>query len=176
MEAWANVLGHVARSRLILKAKAFADPAVSERLLAFFADRNIHPDRIELRGWTATQAEHQAIFREIDVALDTFPYGGVISTCEALWMGLPVVSLMGDRVLGRYGGAFLEAVGLPELAAADIDTYVERAAGLAADLDRLAALRATLRQRMASSRLCNGPAFARAVEGAYRRMWRNWSS
>ncbi len=176
LEAWANVLGHVGNSRLILKAKAFADPAVAERLLAFFADRNIHPDRIDLRGWTATQAEHQAIFREIDIALDTFPYGGVISTCEALWMGLPVVSLMGDRVLGRYGGAFLEAVGLPELAAGDVDTYVERAAGLAKDLGALAVLRATLRQRMASSRLCNGPAFARAVEGAYRRMWRSWSA
>ena len=84
LEAWANVLGHVAHSRLVLKAKAFSDPAVAERLLAFFADRNIHPDRIDLRGWTATHAEHQAIFREIDIALDTFPYGGVISTCEAL--------------------------------------------------------------------------------------------
>lgn len=176
LEAWANVLGHVEHSRLILKAKAYDDPAVAERLFAFFDSRNIHPDRIELRGWTATQAEHLAIFREIDIALDTFPYGGVISTCEALWMGVPVVSLKGDRVLGRYGGAFLESVGLPELAADDLDSYVERAAGLAEDTVKLAALRATLRQRMASSRLCNGPAFARAVEGAYRRMWRSWAA
>ncbi len=176
LEAWANVLGHVEHSRLILKAKAYEDPAVAERLLAFFDARNIHPDRILLRGWTATQGEHLAIFREIDIALDTFPYGGVISTCEALWMGVPVVSLNGDRVLGRYGGIFLEAVGLPELAVDDVDTYVERAAGLAEDTARLAVLRATLRQRMASSRLCNGPAYARAVEGAYRRMWRSWSA
>lgn len=90
-------------------------------------------------------------------------------------MGVPVVSLMGERVLGRYGGVFLEAVGLPKLVATDVDTYVEAAAGIAEDLSKLAALRATLRQRVVSSRLCDGPAFARAVEGAYRRMWRAWS-
>jgi predicted O-linked N-acetylglucosamine transferase (SPINDLY family) len=173
LEAWANILGHVPHARLILKAKAYQDKAAAERLLDFFASSNIHPDRIDLRGWTATQESHLAIFREIDIALDPFPYGGVISTCEALWMGVPVVSLVGDRVLGRYGGAFLDAVGLPDLAASDVDAYVERAAGLADDLGTLAALRATLRQRMASSRLCDGPAFARAVEGAYRRMWRS---
>ncbi len=175
LEAWSNILGHVDHSRLILKAKAFEDAAVAERLLAFFDSRNIHPDRIDLRGWTATQADHLAIFREIDIALDRFPYGGVISTCEALWMGVPVVSLMGGRVLGRYGAVFLETVGLPELATRDLDTYVERAAGLAEDPARLAVLRATLRQQMASSRLCHGPAFARGIEGAYRRMWRSWA-
>lgn len=175
LAVWANILGHVPHSRLVLKAKAYQDPAVADRLLAFFADRNIHPDRIDLRGWAATQEDHLAIFREIDVALDPFPYGGVISTCEALWMGVPVVSLMGERVLGRYGGVFLEAVGLPQFVATDVDTYVEAAAGIAEDLSKLAALRATLRQRVVSSRLCDGPAFARAVEGAYRRMWRAWS-
>ena len=176
LAVWANILGHVPHSRLILKAKAYQDRAVADRLLGFFDDRNIHPDRIDLRGWTATQEDHLAVFREIDIALDPFPYGGVISTCEALWMGVPVVSLMGERVLGRYGGVFLEAVGLPELAAADVDRYVESAAGIAEDLPRLAALRATLRQRMVASRLCDGPAFARAIEGAYRRMWRAWSA
>ena len=176
LAAWANVLGHVPHSRLILKAKAYQDGAAADRIHGFFADRNIHPDRIDLRGWAATQDDHLAIFREIDIALDPFPYGGVISTCEALWMGVPVVSLMGERVLGRYGGVFLEAAGLPELVAADVDAYVEVAAGVAEDLPKLAALRATLRQRMAASRLCDGPAFARAVEGAYRRMWQSWSA
>jgi protein O-GlcNAc transferase len=176
LEAWANVLGHVPHSRLILKAKAYQDAAVVERLLAFFDSRNIHPDRIDLRGWEPTQEGHLAIFREIDIALDTFPYGGVISTCEALWMGVPVISLMGERVLGRYGGLFLETVGLPDLVATDVDSYVERAASLAEDPSRLAVIRATLRQRMAASRLCDGPAFARAVEGAYRRMWQSGSA
>ena len=173
LEAWADILGHVPHSRLILKAKAYQDEAVAGRLLDFFDSRNVQPDRIDLLGWAASQEGHLGIFREIDVALDPFPYGGVISTCEALWMGVPVVSLMGERVLGRYGGLFLESVGLPELIAADIDSYVEVAARLTEDLPRLAALRATLRQRMAASRLCDGPAFARAIEGAYRRIWRN---
>jgi predicted O-linked N-acetylglucosamine transferase (SPINDLY family) len=173
LEAWANILGHVPDSRLVLKAKAFQDAVVAERLLGFFDSRNIHPDRIDLRGWTPTQEGHLAIFREIDIALDTFPYGGVISTCEALWMGVPVVSLMGDRVLGRYGGVFLETVGLPDLVAGDVDAYVETAARLADDIARLAGIRATLRQRMAASRLCDGPAYARAIEGAYRRIWQS---
>jgi len=173
LEAWANILGHTPDSRLILKARAYDDQAVADRLLGFFDSRNIHPDRIDLRGWAPTQAGHLEIFREIDIALDPFPYGGVISTCEALWMGVPVISLMGDRVLGRYGGVFLEAVGLPDLVATDLDTYVEKAAALAGDATRLASIRATLRQRMAASRLCDGLAYARAVEGAYRRMWRS---
>jgi len=173
LEAWANILGHVADSRLVLKAKAFRDATVVDRLQGFFDSRNIHTDRIDLRGWEPSQAGHLAIFREIDIALDPFPYGGVISTCEALWMGVPVVSLMGDRVLGRYGGVFLDAVGLPDLVASDLDDYVEKAAGLAMDIGRLATIRATLRHRMVASRLCDGPAYARAIEGAYRRMWQS---
>jgi len=171
LATWARLLRLVPESRLILKGKAFLDPSNASRIRAIFADHKVAPERIDLRGWTAGQDGHLSILQEIDIALDPFPYGGVISTCEALWMGIPVVALLGDRVLGRYGAAFLDAVGLPDLVASDVEKYIERAAGLAADLPRLATLRATLRQRMAASRLCDGPAFARALEDAYRRMW-----
>lgn len=172
LATWARVLQRIPGSRLILKGKAFSDPTNLDRMRAIFANHAVEPERIDLRGWTAGQDGHLAIFQEIDIALDPFPYGGVISTCEALWMGIPVVTLLGDRVLGRYSAAFLDTVGLSDLVATDVEQYVEHAVGLARDLPRLETLRATLRQRMAASLLCDGRAFAQAVEGAFGRMWK----
>jgi protein O-GlcNAc transferase len=174
LATWAEILRRVPESRLLLKGKAYDDDAVAGRIHTSFDAMGINPARVDLRGWTATQDAHLEVYREIDLGLDPFPYGGVITTCEALWMGIPVVSLRGERVLGRYGDAFLRALGLAELSASDEAGYVEAAVGLALDLPRLAEMRAGLRARMAGSRLCDGPAFARAVEGAYRRMWRAW--
>jgi protein O-GlcNAc transferase len=171
---WARLLDRVPGARLMLKGRAYNDATVAGRIKTAFARHGVDGRRIELRGWTVTSANHLETYRKVDIALDPFPYGGVITTCEAMWMGVPVIALEGERVLGRYGSAFLKTVGLPELVATDEDGYVDLAAGLAGDTARLSALRSSLRQRMAASRLCDGAAFARQVEAAYRSMWRSW--
>jgi predicted O-linked N-acetylglucosamine transferase (SPINDLY family) len=119
-------------------------------------------------------AQYFQVYQQIDVALDPFPYGGGTTTCDALWMGVPVVSLAGPTAVGRGGLSILSNVGLPELVARDQEQYVEIAARLAADLPRLTDLRRTLRDRMQSSPLMDAPRFARHVEAAYREMWRRW--
>ncbi len=118
--------------------------------------------------------EYFDVYQRIDVALDPFPYGGGTTTCDALWMGVPVVSLAGQTAVGRGGLSILTNIGLPDLAARDPEQYVQVAAELAQDLPRLAGLRATLRERMRSSPLMDAPRFARNVEAAYREMWRQW--
>ncbi|MBM3547115.1 MAG: tetratricopeptide repeat protein [Alphaproteobacteria bacterium] len=172
--AWARILAATPNSRLLLKGRSFTDAVVAARIRAAFAHHGIDGRRLDLRGWTATQASHLDTYRKVDIALDPFPYGGVITTCEALWMGVPVVSLEGDRVLGRYGSTFLRSLDLGDLVANDESAYVDIAVDLARNRARLAELRTGLRPRLAASRLCDGAAFARAVEGAYREMWSGW--
>jgi predicted O-linked N-acetylglucosamine transferase (SPINDLY family) len=113
-----------------------------------------------------------AEYAEVDVALDPFPFCGGLTTCEALWMGVPVATLPGERPASRQTLSFLTRLGLADLAAADEDAYVALAAGLAGDPVRLASLRAGLRPRMASSPICDAQAFVRGLEAAYRAMWR----
>jgi protein O-GlcNAc transferase len=112
------------------------------------------------------------MYHSIDIALDTHPYGGGTTTCDALWMGVPVMSLVGKTAVGRAGLSILSNVGLPEQVARSDEEYVRIAAALATDLPRLAHLRSTLRQRMQASPLMDAPRFARNMEAAYRQMWR----
>src|SRR5581483_4397893 len=114
------------------------------------------------------------VYRQIDVALDPFPYGGGPTTCDALWMGVPVVSLAGQTAVGRGGLSILSNLGLTDLVAHDSEQYVRIAVELANDLPRRSELRATLRDRMQVSPLMNAPRFARNVEAAYRSMWQRW--
>ena len=115
-------------------------------------------------------------YGEIDVALDPFPFGGGLTSCEALWMGVPVLTLPGDRPASRQTAAFLASVDLRECLASSPSDYVARATATASDPQRLAEIRHTLRARMAASPLCDGPRFARALEAAFQRMWRLWRS
>ena len=169
---WARILREVPTSRLAIKCGAFADPPTKDRIRAAFADHGIAPDRIDLRGHFPRMSEHLSAYARIDIALDTFHYNGTTTTCEALWMGVPVVTLAGDAHAGRVGVSLLSAVGLPDLIATSIDDYVRLAVNLGSDASRLAELRRTMRDRMRSSPLMDGPGFARRVEGAYREMWR----
>lgn len=171
---WAAILARVPGSRLLLKGGALRDAAVFTRIRDLMARSGIDPARVEIRGWAQTISQHLALYDETDIALDSFPYCGVVTTCEALLMGVPVVSLEEQRVLGRYGAAFLRDIGLPELATTTEAAYIDAAVALASDLPRLAELRTTLRRRMETSRLCDSRAIARSIEGAYRRMWRAW--
>ena len=174
LTVWSRLLGEVPGSRLLLKSLGFCDTSVRHRVRATLASTGIAAERIELIGWVPTLAEHLALYRRVDIALDTFPYNGTTTTCEALWMGVPVVTLAGQAHASRVGVSLLTNAGLPELIAADADNYIRIASRLAADVSRLAALRAGLRGRMAASPLVDAPRFARNVEHAYREMWRAW--
>jgi len=174
LAAWARVLSAVPGARLMIKGRGFAAPAARQRFHAFFEARGVAADRLDLRPWAGDFAAHLAAFNECDIALDSFPYNGVTTTCEAFAMGVPVVTLAGDRIAGRYGADLLHAVGLDEAIAADEAGYIERAVALAGDPARLERLRHSLRDRLMTSPLADPQALARGLEAAYRTMWRRW--
>lgn len=170
---WAFIVRSVPGAKLRLKARQFLDVKAAQRTRDRFVAAGLPADRIEIEG-RRTFAEGFAEYATIDVALDPFPYHGTTSTCEALWMATPVVTLPGTSCVSRVGASLLARVGLPELVARDEAHYVEIATGLVSDPGRLATLRRTLRERMASSPLCDGPRFARQLEAAYRELWREF--
>ena len=171
---WATLLRRLPEARLLLKSRQLADAAVARTLRQTFEGHGVAPERLELLAWTAGPEAHLETYRRVDVALDPFPYNGTTTTCEALWMGVPVVTLLGDRHAARMGASLLGRLGLVDLIAADEAAYLDIAAALAADSGRLARLRAELRPRMAASPLCDAPGLARRIETAYRVMWRRW--
>ena len=156
--------------RLLLHAHAGSH---RDRVRDLFAQQGISPERLAFAD-RLPMAEYFQLYHRIDVALDPFPYGGGTTTCDALWMGVPVVSLAGQTAVGRGGLSILSNVGLADLVAYDSEQYVRIAVELASDLPRLSELRATLRERMQGSPLMDAPRFARNVEAAYRAMWRRW--
>lgn len=164
---WARTLEQVPDSRLLLKARLFQDRSVRRRLLGRFAQLGVNPERIELRSWVSDQALHLSAYHEVDVALDTFPYHGTTTTCEALHMGVPVVSLAGNAHVSRVGASLLHSVGLADFCLAGApDDYVAKAAELCRDRARLAVLRSELRGRMENSPLMDGPGYTQSVERA----------
>jgi protein O-GlcNAc transferase len=136
--------------------------------------RGIGPDRFELRNTIQAGPDYLKVYESVDIALDAFPWNGHTTACEALWMGVPVVTLYGDRYAGRMAASALTALGLAELIARSPKEYVTIAADWAADVDRLGRLRNGLRERMRTSPLCDGAGFTRSLEEAYRRLWRRW--
>jgi predicted O-linked N-acetylglucosamine transferase (SPINDLY family) len=160
-DLWARVMTRVPASRLLLKGGAFASPAVRDHLVECFRRRAVEPDRLLFEPHTPDPADHLAAYRRVDLALDTYPYHGTTTTCEALWMGVPVLSRVGETHAARVGLSLLSAVGLPELAPDSDDAFVDLAVSIASDPERLAALRAGLRERVAASPLTDAPAFAR---------------
>ncbi|MGA2442513.1 MAG: tetratricopeptide repeat protein [Tepidisphaeraceae bacterium] len=174
LDIWAKLLDRVAGSRLLLKSAGAGQASVRKRLSEQFAARGVSADRIEMLGHITDVRRHLELYNRVDVAFDTFPYHGTMTTCGALRMGVPVVTLIGRAHVSRVGFSLLSQVGLPELAASDPEQYVRVAAELAGDAKRLGELRRTLRARMEASPLMDAPRFARNVEAAYRQMWRNW--
>jgi protein O-GlcNAc transferase len=174
IKLWAKLLHAVRGSRLIIKTEQMRDAPTARQLRSRFADEGIAPERIDLLAWRVRPANHLARYGLVDVALDPFPFNGVTTTCEALWMGVPVVTLRGDRPYARVGASLLASVGLQEFVTEAPESYVEMAASLGKDLSQLRELRLGLRDRMRASPLCDGEGFARAIEQAYRRMWQNW--
>ena len=171
---WSELLRRLPKARLLLKCRALGDPVVAEGVRARFARHGIAPARLELLGSVADAAAHLALYRRIDVALDPLPWNGTATTCEALWMGVPVVTLSGNRPVSRIGASLLARAGFTSLVATGPSQYLEVAATLASDRKRRSALAGAVRQSLAASPLCNADAFARTVEAAYRTLWRNW--
>lgn len=169
--AWAGILAAIPDSRLLLKGFAFDTALGRQRLLNAFAGHGVGAERLELFPWRASAAHHLQLYSEIDIALDPFPYNGTTTTCEALWMGAPVVSLVGDRHSGRVGASLLATVGLDELIAEDVDAYVRIAVALAKDRRKLDAWRTDLRRRMQTSPLLDHADFVSRLEHAYEQMW-----
>jgi len=168
---WAEILSRVPQSRLVLKAAPLADAGVCDYYRGQFAQGGIPGERLLLRPHDSYSA-YLSAYQEIDIVLDPFPFSGSAVTCDALWMGVPVVTLAGATFAGRHGLSHLSNVGLPEFVADSPQRYVDLAVETAGDLPRLAALRATLRQRMAASPLCDGPRFAAHLATLLHTAWR----
>ena len=171
LDCWIDLLQRVPGSRLRLKAVGLGSRSATERLAQRFATAGIAAERLVFDAYTDSHHEHMLRYRDIDIGLDTFPYNGTTTTLEALWMGVPVVTLNGDRHAARVGTSLLTAAGLPELVAADPAGYVALAQALAGDPGRLAGYHASLRDRLAASPLCDGPGFSRHFEQAIRQAW-----
>jgi protein O-GlcNAc transferase len=173
---WAKILIGLPTARLRLKARALSDEQTCDRLQDAFAAHGITPQRIDMIGRVASSAEHLALYNRVDIGLDTFPYNGHTTTCEALWMGVPVITLAGTTHAGRVGVSLLTQAGLAEFITPTPQAYVELAIELANDLPRLQGLRQSLRERLAASALCDAKGFTRALEAAYREMWEKYCS
>jgi len=170
VQAMVEVLKRLPRARLLLVAP-LGDRR--DRLLDLIRREGISSERLELVG-RVSAAEYFQTYNRMDIALDPFPYAGGTTTCDALWMGVPVVTLAGTSAVGRAGVSLLSNVGMPELIAGDVEAYVRIAVDLAGDLPRLAGLRATLRERMGKAPLMDAGRFTRGIEQAYRQMWLEW--
>jgi predicted O-linked N-acetylglucosamine transferase (SPINDLY family) len=170
---WSSILRQIPKSRLLLKSAGFIDQEVRTRLIDNFTQEGIAPRRLCF-AYRLPMASHLNLYNEIDIALDTFPYNGAITTLEALWMGVPTVTLAGDTLIGRSGLAILTHVGLSRLVGRDEHHMAAIAVGLAQNLPVLTRLRAGLRDALQASPLCHVTQIAADVEAAYRQVWQRW--
>lgn len=173
VRAWVQVLQAVPGSVLLLKADQLNDPVECQRMLDRFAEQGIEARRLQLQG-RSPRADYLAAYHQIDIALDPFPYTGGTTSAESLWMGVPVLTLAGERMIARQGVGLMMNAGLPDWVASDLDDYVTKAAAHAADLPSLASLRAGLRQQVLTSPLFDAARFAHHFEAAMHGMWQHW--
>jgi predicted O-linked N-acetylglucosamine transferase (SPINDLY family) len=173
LDLWARVLVAVPRSRLRIHRNTLIG-ATRERFLARLVAGGVGAERVELGTADIDGRSHLATYAAIDLSLDTQPWSAHTTTCESLWMGVPMLTERGARAAGRQSASVLEAVGLRELVADTADDFVARAASWAAAPERLAELRGRLRERVQRSALCDGAAFTRGLEATYRKLWRRW--
>ena len=170
---WARILAAVPGSRLLLKEQKLDDPGIRARLLARLQSHGIAADRVSVLG-KSSHAEHLGTYHQVDLALDPFPHGGGVSSMEALWMGVPVVTLLGSTIASRLSASILTRLDMHDWIACSDDEYVLKAAGRAADLPRLARIREGLRPRLAGSAVGDVRGYTRSVEATYRSLWRRW--
>jgi predicted O-linked N-acetylglucosamine transferase (SPINDLY family) len=171
---WATILTALPDARLLLKDRALNDAETCGRLASLFAEKGVNAERLEMIGWAPASAAHLELYNQVDIALDPFPYNGHTTTCEALWMGVPVVTLAGQTHAGRFGVSLLTHAGLPEYITQSQEAYVEIALRLASDLGGLSDMRQSLRTQLQRSALMDAAGFTRSLEAAYREMWKNY--
>lgn len=171
LRVWARILAALPTARLMVKSLALADAESQQFARDYFSTHGIPVERIVMLPRDQSAYDHLRRYADADIALDVYPYAGTTTTFEALFMGLPVVSLRGPTHVSRVGGSILPRIGAADWVCDDDEAYVAKAVALAGDLDLLGELRRTLRQRLLASPLCDAPAFARQVEEAYLGMW-----
>lgn len=174
LKAWATILRGLPNSRLLLKGKHLNDPELQASLWSSFTGAGIEAARICFSPYLPSRKEHLALYNDIDLCLDTFPYNGTTTTLEALWMGVPVLTLRGDRHASRVGASILQALGLPELITDTPQAYIDTAIRLGSAPLAIGRLRDTLRGLLLSSPLCDQTTFAQQVESTYRGAWQKW--
>ncbi len=170
---WARIMNAVPNSRLLLKFRPLRDEEAKRRFRRVFEEVGGDPSRVDFEGHSP-HSELMATYNRVDIALDCHPYSGGLTTVEALWMGVPVVTMPGPTFAGRHSATHLNNAGLADWIADGPDAYVARAVAAASDLPALAELRGRLRPQMAASPLCDGPRFARNLEAALRGVWQRW--
>lgn len=174
IRVWSEILVALPDARLLLKSRATGDPDVRRRLQDVFAEQGIEAGRLDFHDSVPSFHDHMAVYNQVDIALDTFPYNGTTTTCEAMWMGVPVIALAGDVHAARVGVSLLSAVGMEDYIATDTEGYVALAVQLAHQSERLSAVRQQLRGKLRHATLCDGRRFARDMESALRDMWKTW--
>lgn len=174
LACWARILHAVPDSVLYLKTKALSENAIREGLIYRFVELGIAPSRLRMEGHLDSREAHFNAYHQVDIALDPFPYPGITTTVESLWMGVPVLTQRGDRFIAHQGETILHNAGLSDWIARDQDEYVAKAVAFAGDLAALSQLRGVLREQLLASPVCDAPRFARHFEQALRGMWRQW--
>lgn len=167
---WSRILKRIPKARLLLKSQSLTDKGIRDSVMARFAAEGISADRLELEANSARR-EYFAAYNRVDIALDPFPFPGGTTSVEGIWMGVPMITLNGDRIISRQGESILRNINLPDWIAEDEDDYVELAVRKAEDLAGLAKLRSQLRQRLEFSPLCDAKLFAQHLEEAFKQMW-----
>jgi predicted O-linked N-acetylglucosamine transferase (SPINDLY family) len=171
LDLWAQAMNQVPHSRLLLKSSSMAQASNRDNIERFMGARGIAAERLSLQPWIASKSSHLELYNQVDIALDPFPYNGATTTCEALWMGVPVVTRRGRTHTSRMGASLLGAIGRNDWVADDDAAYVATIVRLAADVDGLAHWRAQARERLAESALFDEPGFVRDFESALQQAW-----
>jgi protein O-GlcNAc transferase len=171
---WAEILRRVPGARLLSKAKAWIDPQLRDEMRDWFARQGIEPSRLELAAHIRSTRDHLDLYNAVDICLDTFPYSGITTTCEALWMGVPVIALPGGNQVSRLCSAILHAAGYPELVAGSEAEYIEKAVALASNVAQIRRGRSSMRSRLKRSPVMDERRFTATCEKALREVWQRW--
>ena len=170
---WSIILKKVPDSKIMLKSKYFGCQITKDLFINRFKKKGIKKNRIIIMGYLPSFNDHRKMYDNVDISLDTFPYNGTTTTCEALWMGVPVITLNGDRHASRVGVSILNSIGLIDFIADNEDDYINKAIYLANDIELLSNIRKNLRKLMKKSPLTDGIVFTKKLESLYRNLWKN---
>lgn len=174
IKVWSSILNQLPESKLVLKNKSFNNTEAQTNVLQQFQKYGIVAERIELLAFMPKRMEHFQLYNRIDIALDPFPFNGMTTTCEALWMGVPVITLTHPQPFGQAATAFIKCLDLDDCIATTQEQYIELAVSLAKDSKRLQNIKTSLRSLMERSPICDQKGFIQIIEKTYRQLWQKW--